>query len=588
MITKTQLAKKITEKAGLVPFDAQQFFEVFLSRIHSSLSPGEVIGSAATGYFTVRNCIIRSESSISDSLRNNEITAKLILFSEVSDFTKGSRHLHYFGIPKAPDITEDELSAHLNLSISKPQLGEKNLSDEKFFQLKSGSEILKNFISRADILLNTFEKVGNNRADELFVLEISGEISAKLFDEEKNKMQRSELRPAEIDYSDQIEESENDSFSGLPWDFGRKFFEKKVDYPEQDSTLAAQKENELTDEIKAVHNGNIIEEAVREELGIDPLPDNQNKSVDGLDSNEESDNFQSDDSSVIEEKSSKYERVRAFVSSDMKSKQAEEVSLPADFTNKEIESDSGVEAPDEFVPVKSKSEAYHLIDIKKQKKKIFKFSKKSSNDSEEFAYGRDYGKQSWIMSLAISAAVVLILVGLVYIFLEKDSILTSEPKNVFIKVTPPPYVNVIERDYEFAVTFPYLPSENGNQISGIDPEVFAAGVKIVEQIPEPEEPKKVVKETTNTEVKTPEKKAPVITERNKNISKYKDYYVVQVSAYPSYTLAEEEAEKFRDQGYNAFIEIAEIPGKGTWYRIKVGDFTSIKHAEDFLIKNSNQ
>jgi cell division septation protein DedD len=77
------------------------------------------------------------------------------------------------------------------------------------------------------------------------------------------------------------------------------------------------------------------------------------------------------------------------------------------------------------------------------------------------------------------------------------------------------------------------------------------------------------------------------TSTNKNISKYKDYFIVQVAAYKTYEDAEAEAEKFRNQGYNAFIEIAELPGRGTWYRIKVGDFTSVKHAEDFLKANRN-
>jgi cell division septation protein DedD len=274
----------------------------------------------------------------------------------------------------------------------------------------------------------------------------------------------------------------------------------------------------------------------------------------------------------------------------MKNKPVKDDDSLLQLSNEEGKNDIHFEATDEFIPVKSKSETYHLIDVKKQKKsrKIFGFAKDTLDDTELLTNSRAFGGKFRLLPIALSFAVLIIVLGVLYIFLEKDSILTSEPKNVLIKVTPPPYVNVIERDYEFAVTFPYTPSESGNQILGIDPSVFESGVKIVEQKPEPVETKKELKEKSKTEVKVEDKPEPVLTERNKNITKYKDYYIVQVSAYRSYTAAEEEAEKFRDQGYNAFIEIAEVPGKGTWYRIKVGDFTSIKHAEDFLIKNRNQ
>jgi hypothetical protein len=202
-----------------------------------------------------------------------------------------------------------------------------------------------------------------------------------------------------------------------------------------------------------------------------------------------------------------------------------------------------------------------------------------------------------VLPFVIPLAILILAIGAVYLYLEKDSIFSSEPENVLLKVIPPPHVNIIERDFEFAITFPYSKSDSYNEISGIDPSVFNEDVKLADQ-----RPKETVKkhEKKNQVVEKPieeveqrlEPKTEQVAEikqppTSKNISKYKDYYIVQVAAYRTYDAAEVEAEKFRNQGYNAFIEIAELPDRGTWYRIKVGDFTSVKHAEDFLIKNRN-
>ena len=256
---------------------------------------------------------------------------------------------------------------------------------------------------------------------------------------------------------------------------------------------------------------------------------------------------------------------------------------------------------DDFTPVKSKSETYQLETRKKKKKKKkqFLFKKDSislSESKERFDYHR---RKRGVLPLAIPLGILIIAIVAVYIYLEKDSIISSEPENVVLKITPPPHVNIIERDFEFAVTYPYSKSEDYNEISGIDPSVFKEELKLVEENPKvkvkepdkkvPAEQKSVgkIEEKVESKTETVTKTEISQTITNKNISKYKDYYIVQVAAYKTYETAEVEAEKFRNQGYNAFIEIADLPGRGTWYRIKVGDFTSVKHAEDFLIKNRN-
>ncbi|MDY0083954.1 MAG: SPOR domain-containing protein, partial [Ignavibacteriaceae bacterium] len=70
-----------------------------------------------------------------------------------------------------------------------------------------------------------------------------------------------------------------------------------------------------------------------------------------------------------------------------------------------------------------------------------------------------------------------------------------------------------------------------------------------------------------------------------NIFKYGDHYVVQVASFRSGSISENEAGKYRNKGYNAFVETAEIPERGTWYRVRVGNFTTKEEAQNFINKN---
>ncbi|HYA87409.1 MAG TPA: SPOR domain-containing protein [Nitrospirota bacterium] len=57
------------------------------------------------------------------------------------------------------------------------------------------------------------------------------------------------------------------------------------------------------------------------------------------------------------------------------------------------------------------------------------------------------------------------------------------------------------------------------------------------------------------------------------------HYTVQVASYPEIQLANDEAKKMRSRGYAAFIVPSEVPGKGTWYRVRLGSFTKKDSAE---------
>ena len=60
---------------------------------------------------------------------------------------------------------------------------------------------------------------------------------------------------------------------------------------------------------------------------------------------------------------------------------------------------------------------------------------------------------------------------------------------------------------------------------------------------------------------------------------------MQVSSWRSKSIADNEASKYRAKGYTPYIEQAEVPGRGTWFRVKIGNFKSVAEAEKFSAKN---
>jgi septal ring-binding cell division protein DamX len=77
------------------------------------------------------------------------------------------------------------------------------------------------------------------------------------------------------------------------------------------------------------------------------------------------------------------------------------------------------------------------------------------------------------------------------------------------------------------------------------------------------------------EVKEP-KPAVIPTVAAAGDSKSKGRYTLQLSSFQDKSEAETFAQKF--EGERPYMVVSEIPGKGTWYRVRVGDYASAKDA----------
>jgi cell division septation protein DedD len=56
-------------------------------------------------------------------------------------------------------------------------------------------------------------------------------------------------------------------------------------------------------------------------------------------------------------------------------------------------------------------------------------------------------------------------------------------------------------------------------------------------------------------------------------------YTLQIASYQEKEIAEGDVKKMKQKGYAAFIVSSELPGKGTWYRVRLGSFSSKAAAE---------
>ena len=93
-----------------------------------------------------------------------------------------------------------------------------------------------------------------------------------------------------------------------------------------------------------------------------------------------------------------------------------------------------------------------------------------------------------------------------------------------------------------------------------------------------------------------EEEPPVINEisnntkglENKNEfkieSKEKGFFSVQIASYPNLKMAQDIERDLKSKTYPAFIQEVVLPGKGTWYRVRIGNFAT-KEEADLYAKN---
>jgi cell division septation protein DedD len=544
MISKDELVRNVAEKCGVALEISSFFFEVFVNRVSNRLKPGEIIQFDNFGYFHKRNCRIHLEKS-SDSPAAKAYLLQLVLFSLEQKVKSDLTSVHFLKIPSLKSLWVDDKEF------------QKSLKAGDFAPYTERDQLIKAFATKAEVILGGLRKDYDSELENELVVPLtfdlnflikSGQKSAsapnKEFEKVDSKLSNDKKA---LDKAGELNED------GLPWNYGTKFLEKNKNIrptegvkpeflPEKESDIPKDKRSKLNEF-----------EPVRSKL-----------------SNEEDDK---DTINAID--TIKFNLAKAF-------DQADEKSTSNTFT--EVRSKTGARLPKENGKNKR--------------------SRSSGRLSETRLKYQGYKQSRNYLPVIILSAFVIIAAAAIYFYFFRGNGTGDGSGKIVYDVKPPSNVTVVEREYEFAVTYPYPKSESRIKISGYNPDAFLiAEVKpeiILDKKPEikPEvkpvvksEKTNLVKEQPKTEVKPTEPKEEkqettpdLPTEKSSRIFLYKNYYVVYVGSFNSSEEANKEADKYFDLGYNASIEVLEGRNGKAKYKLNVGDFTSEEFARDFELK----
>ena len=222
-----------------------------------------------------------------------------------------------------------------------------------------------------------------------------------------------------------------------------------------------------------------------------------------------------------------------------------------------------------------------LDEIKKSKTGVD--SKKYRRKSREYSRGSSTG-------VFFIALITIILVGSVlFIYLQKVNLNIFDKKKTPVKAEKVKSykTEVINRNFDIPISYPYNKDENN--LSEASLALPASVFKFNNVSPQQsqrkitqEKPKKSTVITHKTVMVKPAKKNVTLGEGKKvkgNIYRYTEGYVVQVSSWRRISVAEKQVAVYQKRGFKAFIQKAEIPGRGTWYRVRIGYFNSVAEAE---------
>ena len=511
------------------------------------------------------------------------------------------------------------------LSVGKPVFPVDGITDGELFSQKSGIDIRKILISKAEELISSIEKLEGVMGEEEIIIEkspLSKRKSESLSDEtpitgEDTFPSAEDIRNREFKFGKNIANQIKNEVTPepgqeakpkigmdasdsekLPWNFGREVFDKKVEYKREDSEdIPEEKEKDEEKSIQEIETGKISDELIETKEDETETSSVINEEIDfrveqeGARTEKEIEHDEKlksviDDFIIRDEpeKFGTYERVKSSVSNIKKDKIIDKAEIEESEEKIESELAEIVEETieDGFMEVQSKSTEYHLEDKKvKTKKEEKTVPTKKSSSEDRYIYRRK--RRSFVPSLVGFFAIVFV-VAIVYLYLESDTIFKSEEvEENILPIVRPSSVTVIEREYIYPITFPYAVSDTDEKISGINLALFSDE----EIVFKPPVPKQEIDKEEETTVAVEDEKISgeeSIGLVSKHVYKYKDYYVVQVASFKSYSIAEEEAKKYKEMGYNTLVEIAEITDTGTWFRLRVGDFTTREKANSFANK----
>lgn len=567
MISKDDLVKVVAQKCGVSVESSSFFFEVFVNRLSNKLKPGDLLHFYDLGFFHKRNCRIQLEKS-PDSPIPKSYLIQLVIFSDEAKIKSDLSSIHFLKIANLKTLWVDDKDF------------QKSLAAGDFAPHTERNQLIKSFATKAEVIIAGLRKDFDNELVEELIIPLTFDLNFLIKTGQKNKSTskssaskitetKSEPKPVEStqsvvpkkDFEEtktviQKDANENPE-KALPWNYGAKFLDKE----------------------KQLQPGS--------------------KNIEGIESEKEG---------IQVNKNNSHDKVNEFepVSSHLSTTKSDEEEID---TVKYIVSTISESVEDKedkkFTEVKSKTDSFrYQADNYRDKKggnDKFPFRKTKNNRDSIYRERKSFLPIVSIMALVVIGAIVI------YLYVIKEKPGRIEHTNIVQDIQPPPTGNVIERDYEYAVTYPYPKSDEKVDISGYDQNLFSESKNesvineknksegITETTTElktenKSDKNKEAENKTTTEIKTPppvEQKENTVAEpkveKSNRIFLYKNFYVVYVASYNSEEDVNRAADRYFELGYNAIVETVER-GRNPEYKLIVGDFTSEEFAKQFQQK----
>ena len=610
-MNKAEIIRKISKEAGVPDTEAKKSFEIFLKHASELLQPGESLKIPEIGLFQLR--VGQIENRTTRQSGDKFLYSDLIVFINEEDTDdKGEKEI-IFNVPSGVEEEYQPVDSYFSLSIGKPVIPLKGVTESEFFIPPSGTELRNLLESKIERLIEEAEKIQGGKETESIHLQ-TGQGMEEPGAEYEPKSEETKV-PSRSDFVKTRE------FENLSWDFGENLSQEL----EEESILDLENGQEQpTPEIpEPVQEDESVPEQPKEKEALfeEELTEDKDSDEDIfeeiIDEEAEEENIYEDFEEAISEKepekpAEEPEAETEDRDSRVLSTEEEDKDIHGDEEEQKTKSpEAGPEEPSlkNFQRVRSLTKEFNttefddIEEIEEEKpRKItevrggyqkvrrttaeFDFDlsgikgldeideeseKESSVSSREY---RGYRKRSNIPSLIIALVVVLALSAVIYLYMKMKNDNDGQAGGNTTAITKQE-PKIIDRDYEVPVTYPY--NKAGQKAT---PDSSASAKS------KPENKQDDLKTTPPAEKpgeSLPEIREPVNAKRiGSYIYQYPEGVVVQVSSWKSRSIALSQVRKYRNAGYTAFAETSTIPDRGLYYRVRVGYFKSLSEAKSFL------
>lgn len=608
-MTKAELIIKFSNIAGIIETDAKVFFELLLKRLSAVLKPGQSIYIIQFGYFHLIKGKIKKPALQFGDDENPEELIDIILYSEEEKLSDSETKGFVFNIPFIDEDDRHPVDSYFSLSIGKPLIPLRGVSTDNPYIPTSGFEYRRFLESKVDELITHSKIISFQEQFPTLIIDASSYNSNQVH-LEKNEDALDMLLPDQETTEQVAEANEENIVKNIAWDFGEDLSKKisaqsileLADERINNFSLEISNKSDPEKEIKSIADEeNVLDKLLENDLGNDKEKEDSNLEASTIDLIENNNFDKSLNNLGLSEAEKLLDELNDFeeVISDIPdTKGLEEEVSDEEFwksASKLFETYNPPEMrsaeDDEFTEVKSTTS--NLGEYSTKKNKIDIAIDKNNDDQIEDDYSvsdeninlhTQHKSKKWIL---IVFPLLLILVAAAfywYFQINKKSFNEIKVNQQSLKSEN---ANIIERDYKIPVTYPYMPESTigtGNNVEEKNVEKQEKSEsKLENNILQNQPPEETKSNTKLTEKKMLPDGIPVTV--GSNIYKYGETYVVQVASFRSNSIAENEAGKYKNKGFNAFVEPVNIPDRGLWYRVKVGNFSSIDEAKSFVSKN---